>query len=146
MENTLENKAKFFAQYWGHETRFGDDWISDLFNVDDRGDYIELRRIKQMTLEEGQLFLNNFFNKSDKCEVVNIVVLTEKAVTIEFRYPDNETPEDDEGYSYSSITIDAENTPYQYVDWWRFYGFAVSWMGLEVPRLVEYGWIKLKEN
>ena len=72
--------------------------------------------------------------------------MPEKCFIIEFRYPDNETPEDDEGYSYSSVTIDADRTSYEHIDWLRCHGFAVSWMGLDVPKLIEYDWIKIKND
>jgi hypothetical protein len=153
MDNTLENKEKFISQYWGQVlisdlTNGGVRTLypighSNLYNLDEI--YLELKPISQMTLKEGQKFLEAFFRFNTKSEVVNIIVIPEKCFIIEFKYPDNETPEDDEGFSYSSVTIDAERTSYEHIDWLRYHGFAVTWMGLDVPTLLSYGWIKLKE-
>lgn len=148
MENNLENKEKFFAQYWGQKI-LGNPFWKELGDNREVGascslldSHLNLKALSQMTLKEGQDFLETFY-QAENCEVIEIQVIPEKALIIKFKYPDKETPEDNEGYSYSSVSINAERTSYEYVDWFRYNGFAVAWMGLEVPKLIEYGWIKL---
>ena len=97
-----------------------------------------------MSLQEGQKFMETFFKFSPGCEVYGISVTTGVCFTIRFKYVDNEEGDED-GFGYSSVTIDAEKTSYEYIDWLRFHGFATAWMGLEIPKLIEYGWIKLKD-
>ena len=99
-----------------------------------------------MTLEEGQKYLDTFYKFGPGNIVCGIEFYKGWGFSIIFKYKDNETPEDDEGYSYSSVSIESENTSYEDVDWLRLNGFAVSWGGLSVDQLIEYGWIKLKED
>ena len=108
MENTLENKEKFFAQYWGQEVLLGEDETIHKLNAGDMAfgiqfNWLELKPLSSITDEDA----------------INL------------------------GYGYVShfkSNLDRN------IDQLRNLGFAVPWMDLSVEDLVEYGWIKLKEN
>ena len=107
-QNTLENKAKFFAQYWGqHVLYFSSDFLRKIDSLTlvgiENDDYLELKPISKITDEDA----------------INL------------------------GYGYASHL---KSNLDRNIDQLRNLGFAVPWMDLSVEDLVEYGWIKLKEN
>lgn len=108
IQNTLENKARFFAQYWGqkvfktslkqeipHKNNFGK---SIQFN-----DFLELKPLSQINDEDA----------------INL------------------------GYGYASHL---KSNLDRNIDQLRNLGYALPYMDLSVEDLVEYGWVKLKEN
>ena len=108
LENTLENKAKFFAQYWGqHVLYFSSDFLRKIDNLTldsiENDDYLELKHISQIS------------NK----DVINL--------------------------GYGNMLHIKSNLD-RNIDQLRNLGFAVPWMDLEVEELIDYGWVKLKEN
>lgn len=153
MENNILNKGKFFAQYWNQKVLcFNDEGqykLGNCYEVDgsvDEHSFLELKSIKNMSLEEAQKYLDTFYNHGPGNIVCDLEFYKGWGFSIIFKYKDNETPEDDEGYSYSSVSIESTNTSYEDVDWFRLNGFAVSWGGLSMEQLIEYGWIKIKED
>lgn len=138
MENTLENKAKFFAQYWGQDlikvempewggkTRIVDSLTleSDSFNRF----YLELKPLSSITDEE-LVKIAKFYEST-----AHNVKLDDGQISFDFIYGDQGASgaiEISDGYCH---------------DWLRSNGFATEWMGLSVETMIEYGWIKLKEN
>lgn len=130
MENTLENKAKFFALYWGQELLNGTGLVYSATmktRLSDNGDYLELKPLSSITDEEKRII--------DEMEGVG----------------DEENPE-----GYFNYGNKYENCYYRNGDFVRFplletyqflqsKGYALPWMGLSVEKMVEYGWIKLTE-
>ena len=107
-ENTLENKAKFFAQYWGqHVLYFTSDFLRKIDNLTldsvENDDFLELKPISKISDEE----------------VINL--------------------------GYGNILHLKSNLD-RNIDQLRNLGFAVPWMDLEIEDLIDYGWIKLKED
>lgn len=111
-QNTLENKARFFAQYWGQKIicfphnknpiRY-DNPNKLLAGKFERNAYLELKPLSQISDEDA----------------INL------------------------GYGYASHL---KSNLDRNIDQLRNLGFAVPYMDLSVEDLVEYGWIKLKEN
>lgn len=136
MENTLENKAKFFAQYWGQEvfskTHGATTHILDYVRLGSISDIsvIELKPLSQISDE-------------DAIEVAKICL-------IQAGEYDN-TVSDYELLNYCHTEYIQPNeylrfTPQYILDFLRSRGYALPWMGLSVDKLIEYGWIKLKED
>ena len=129
MENTLENKAKFFAQYWGQKvlTRPNSDnkkWVL--------GDEVSIHSTLSKSGYDYQYFLElkplSLITDEDKIQIG----LTKGYLEENYPYADNNSPEIFFGLSLSDG------------DYLRSKGYALSWMGLSVETLEEYGWIKFK--
>lgn len=153
MENTLENKAKFFVQYW--------DQNIIKVNMPMWGD--ESRIIDSITLESDSFKL--FFleltplsqiSDEDAIEVARILFGDSNDFAIEFNAA-GITSVSPYGLPCYSYTIDINwsgEISYERAsalklliayDYLRSKGYALSWMGLSVEKLVEYKWLKLKE-
>lgn len=131
MENTIENKVKFFAQHWGQEVqrvimshskpicKVGNylDWD------DINEDFLELISLSELSdedaIEVGKL--NGSITDNDKLVGHSLVYWLHKKGT------------------NRDITFEA-------IDYLRSKGYAVPYMGLSVEKLIEYGWIKLKNK
>lgn len=137
-ENNLENKAKFFAQYWGQEIvkwNFSAGGHSSMkltvddirLNAPNESDFfLELTLLSQIT-DEDALFIGGlidlgYFDKKD------IIELTKGCINSAIKG--------------SSANIICWVNIFDYL---RSKGYALPWMDLSVEDLVEYGWIKLKD-
>lgn len=158
MGNTLENKAKFFAQYWGQEVypAVGALEVLDFKYIDPMYDtsVIELKPLSSITDEDAfevarfvspMLFEGNGENGDhfiDKSESLWYSIKHKKKVMMVdidldgyvFEYRD-----DEEGYTRPSNSLAG-------ADYLRSKGYALPWMGLSVEDLVNFGWIKLKNT
>lgn len=137
MENTLENKAKFFAQYWGQEVLIANPdnnqtipfnninpWI--YHNTDIA--WLELKPLSSITDDELGT-IARFYNRT-----ATNVYIDQDQLTFDY-YHGDET---------HSAAVEL-NSGYC-LDFLRSNGFAMEWMGLTVGQLQEYGWIKLKSE
>lgn len=123
MTNTLENKAKFFAQYWGQEV-FGSPYLKgswcytgENFDEIDESVWMNLKPLSSITDEDAK----------EICKIVR---------------PDVKW----KNYSKDSIYRFANTFSEHNVlgcDYFRSKGYALPYMGLSVETLIEYGWIKL---
>lgn len=128
MENTLENKAKFFAQYLKQKVVFKTDWEcfndKSLMELDPTylqtgnnvlvGGYLVLKPLSSITDDDQRYVL------SDK--LCNSMELVE---------------EDKIGAFFISDCY--------LTDYLRSKGYALPYMGLSVETLVSYGWVKLTD-
>jgi hypothetical protein len=150
MKNTQENKAKFFAQYWGQELKTSDvhknkglkplEINAHSIQYVDNHSYLELAPLSQLTREDA-IFIY--------CKK-NGIFRTERVSLVEYTFSNNVLSIDIYSPDYSS-----ELTPKDYIyinnlsvylsDYLRSKGYAIPYMGLSVETLIEYGWIKLKE-
>ncbi len=142
MENTLENKAKFFALYYSQKRikriyLMGNickyfNWIdSEFFSYPDPW-IAELKPLSSISDE-------------DAIDIYSIMIPTGKSTEKERIFygrsfiknydTTNETLEFAQSY------LDIQRA----IDFLRSRGYALPWMGLSVEQLTEYGWIKLKE-
>ncbi len=139
MENSLENKAKFFALYWGVNCISNDDFVwhgQETFETvlstskgDLSGWYATLKSLKDITDEDA-------VEVAKICEFTNQNSFTCKVFV--------------ENYFYNQYTIDR---PYSFthnvsqsIDLLRSKGYALPWMGLSIEQLIEYGWVKIQES
>ena len=131
-ENTLENKTKFFAQYWGQDLLcrviFGKNKneiimhntpCSNLKLGEIIDSYLELKPLSQISDEDAIKISKEFH--IFKSDIRNSV----KELFQEF---------------------DVLGLSMETGDYLRSKGYALPWMDLSVEDLIEYGWIKLKEN
>ena len=156
-ENTLENKAKFFAQYWGqHVLYFSSDFLRKIDNLTldsvENDDYLELKPISQISnndaIEVAKLVSPMLFEGRgkngghyiDKSEIGWYSVKHEgKTLMVDI---------DLDGYVFEYDEIDEYKRPSRSLigtDYLRSKGYALPYIDLSVEDLVEYGWIKLKE-
>jgi hypothetical protein len=127
MENTLENKAKFFAQYYGQQVlNYGLKelcFLNFAFMLDDdiSKNILELKPLSLITNE-------------DAIEIVNIDNLGIGYYS------------DDKSIRSVKSILKLPSLSSGKVDYLRSKGYALPWMGLNVETLQEYGWIKLKTD
>lgn len=139
-ENTLENKAKFIALYWGQNVFKYDREGStiDKFEIGNLQyipksraldfSFLELIALSKIT-DEDALELSKFKQKIDN--ETNMLVFNSKDSAI--RYVKNNI----------NLCLSGKS---KNVDWLRSKGYAVDWMDLSVEDLETYGWIKVKSN
>ena len=123
-QNTLENKARFFAQYWGqHVLYFSSDFLRKIDYLTivgiENDDYLELKPLSQISDEDSIEIYKEF--PAFKSDIRNSV----KELFKEF---------------------DVLELSLETGDYLRLKCYALPWMDLSVEDLVEYGWVKLKES
>lgn len=135
IKNTLENKLRFFTQYWGQFVLLNEDWDEDndgifevhtksmLFVEEDGGEgyYLKLKPLSKMTRKNIK-----------KC-----MFETNSELKLDFD-GSKWTASNKDGFYLGEGYLLPEN-----VDYLRAKGFAVGWRGLKVEQLQKYGWIKL---
>ena len=150
MENTLENKAKFFAQYWCQKIicfphnknpiRY-DNPNKLLAGTFERNAYLQLKPLSQISDEEA-------------IELMRLKIESKGVVDIETIEIENKTLD---GYTFIvkyknwddervGFIFKGHTNPLSFYDFLRSKGYALPWMDLSVEDLIEYGWVKLKEN
>ena len=147
-QNTLENKARFFAQYFGqHVLYFSSDFLRKIDNLTldsvENDDYLELKPLSQISDEDVIQGITYLYN------------ITREALgeILEIEHYD----------TFSSITTIGIGCNFKTsrsihhwrgtkkigsveADYFRSKGYALPYMDLSVEDLVEYGWVKLKEE
>ena len=133
MKNTPENKAKFFALYWGQEVlkrkcsstnfaaRIGTELPIEKFILS-RPYFLELKPLSQITDEDAievDRLRFNFRNHAGKSIIGKNYIATSA----------------NKNYMYSII-----------VDFLRSKGYALPYMGISVEQQIKWDWIKLKEG
>ena len=172
-ENTLENKAKFFAQYFSqHVLYFSSDFLRKIDNLTldsvENDDYLELKPLSQITDEDINFVAkvchqvpNLTFEIKRQDGIVHATSVDkygiERHICINFKYatincniriPDANDKLISYKVNIAEIHMNASRVVgyIQSLDYLRSKGYAVPYMDLSVEDLVEYGWIKLKEN
>lgn len=161
MENTLENKTKFFALYWGLDFTGSDQYgeympgtwsefpkyvdkqyliLKPLYSISD-DDAIEVAKI--MTFHDGKgLIIER--KKNGEIEMYDRYNDEPHFLNTLFFVPDPfEIFSRDDNRNW--FQYDAERF-LEVTDFLRSRGYAVPWMGLSVEQLIEYGWIKIKKK
>jgi len=133
MENTLSNKAKFFALYWGQKVY----WFTDSFirkvdhvvlNTVEESCFLELKPLSSITDEDIE-------------HLINLMGLVRTALeNNEWRAFFN-TVFIEKGMPATEFHVFQVQTA---LDFLRSKGYALPWMDLSVEKQIEYGWIKLK--
>ena len=122
MKNTLENKAKFFAQYLLQRVLILDKWA-----VSEKPFILEANLLESATIEFSNLLLKTlssitpkeqgFITSSKKCNSTELIIKSKIG-----------------NYFEGDLYI---------TDFLRSKGYALPYMGLSVETMVEYGWVKL---
>ena len=144
MENTLENKAKFFAQYYG-QNLIHSSFTNEINEVNgflgnlNKNYWLELKPLSQITNEDAcelyRTYDNGFTNEYLKYKGVH----EDEFLWFTSTYENGET------YNYYIDLINLRKLTLNAVDYLRSKGYALPYNGLSVEKLVEYGWVKLKE-
>lgn len=145
MEHTIENKAKFFALYWGQDVFRIKDGIDNpgkhiisnnyvdhlvlknLSDITDK-DAIEVFKIiggEKINPDNYEENSKGFFNQNDSDQYI----IFEKE-GVEFWVDDFQLSKD-------------HNKTLRLFDYLRLKGYALPYNGLSVEDQIEYGWIKL---
>ena len=131
-ENTLENKAKFFAQYWGQHLIIMGSFLRIIDHVTlcniENDDILQLKPLSKISDEYCILIFNKFFPNAIKYSNA------EKIYDIKSSIKSN----------FSEDVIIDEDFIF-YTDFMRSKGYALPYIDLSVEDLIEYGWIKLEE-
>ncbi len=138
LENTLENKAKFFAQYFSqHVLYFSSDFLRKIDNLTldsiENDDFLELKPLSHISDEDAIEFFDILF--------ANVGTHKDKPkdFKIEFGKEWSQVPFSER---YGLIPKGFLNG----IDYLRSKGYALPYMDLSVEDLIDYGWVKLKEN
>lgn len=131
MENTLENKEKFFAQYYGQKVGYHDKfsgWIIGGVIRSSKIEYLELTSLKDITDEDAAHICdmagystNDFFKKVELGKQLLKEYLTSSRCNVQ--------------------PLDW----LQIFDYLRSKGYLVPWMGLSTEEIISRGWAKTKE-
>ena len=139
-QNILENKARFFAQYWCQKIicfphnknpiRY-DNPNKLLAGTFERKAYLQLKPLSQIS-DEDAIDVSKIFGLGHLSGAIKELILSIFRTSI-----------NDSGTTSSTNGI---KNWMQVFDYLRSKGYALPYMGLSVEDLVEYGWIKLKED
>ena len=134
MENNLENKARFFALYWGQS----------LIMMPNIGMYqkipihhVNLNYIQDCILELTPL---SDITDEDAIEVYDLVYVSD----FKPKFKIGEIKETLLKNFHEEFTDFSPKDFLLIFDNLRSKGYALPWMGLSVEKLIEYGWVKLK--
>ena len=147
-QNTLENKARFFAQYFGqHVLYFSSDFLRKIDNLTldsvENDDFLELKPLSQISDEDviqGITYLYNITREAlgEILEIEHYCTFS-SITTIEIGC-NFKTSRSIHHWSGTKKIGSFE------ADYFRSKGYALHYMDLSVEDLVEYGWVKLKEE
>ena len=138
MENTLENKMKFFALYYGQEVmkeqgkRQINTYTVSYLDYDKSNHWLELTTLLSITDEDAMKLAK--------------IGLPERIHDYLWSYQTGRA------IAKSIQEGRQTNTYYPFFrmgdafDFLRSKGYAVDWLGLPVQKQIEYGWIKLKNK
>ena len=126
IENTLENKSKFFAQYWGQHLIIMGSFLRIIDHVTlcniENDDILQLKPLSKISDEYiFELTSHLDFDNSEINEFKDLIIRN-----------------NNEWYNY----FDKQEIIFVY-DYLRSKGYALPYMDLSVEDLIEYGWIKL---
>ena len=148
LENTLENKARFFAQYFGqHVLYFSSDFLRKINSLTldsiENDDFLELKPLSQISDEDVIQGIMITYNKTydDLGEILEVKHYnTFSSITTTSAGGNFKTHR-----SFHHWNGDRKIGSME-CDYLRSKGYALPWMDLSVEDLVEYGWVKLKEE
>lgn len=147
-QNTLENKARFFAQYFGqHVLYFSSDFLRKIDNLTldniENDDFLELKPLSQISDEDVIQGIMITYNKTydELGEILEVKHYNTFSSITTTRAGENFKTHRSFHHWNGDRKIGSMEC-----DYLRSKGYALPYMDLSVEYLVEYGWIKLKEN
>jgi len=144
MENNLENKANFFAQYWGQEVLIDESidallevCLNDLLNVkiENNNCYLKLKPLSKISDEDLLEMLRLYNSTMTDADL--------KSLTIEDKLDISDC------LLGKADIAQNETSPLVYLavyDFLRSKSYALPYMGLSVEEQVERGWVRLIDN
>jgi len=156
MENTIENKAKFFALYLNIRGAVFREGFGNRDNINpnglDENDVLELTPLSQITdedaIELSKIIAPDLFMSAGNDNKHFIDRRFEPDwITVRHRRKIQSVDIDFDGYT--CICNEEEEylrNPYAHsgIDFLRSKGYALPWNGITVEKMIEYNWIKLK--
>ncbi|QQT61011.1 MULTISPECIES: hypothetical protein [Sphingobacterium] len=143
MDNTIENKAKFFALYWGQNVRFwtlnGPSVLSKVghtYMTKAILDSCTLKLKPISTLSDNDAIILFDLSKYDKIEITRHFS-GKNHVGVEFRWVD-EVVNNADGFSYSAIGLSIPEITHKQAMLAISMGYYIG-DGTEI----DYGWVKL---
>jgi len=134
LQNTLENKAKFFAQYWGQAV------IQD---VDNSG-VSQIYPVVQSNMyrfEESILLLKPLSSITDEDLELLVPIVQSTSYHGSYLKP-NMVKQIFNDYLNKGSSLHGTQW-WQMKDFLRSKGYALPYNGLSVEKQIEYGWVKL---
>ena len=127
-QNTLENKARFFAQYFGqHVLYFSSDFLRKIDNLTldsiENDDFLELKPLSQIS-DDDYNKLHNVTGYIIEDRVVNV---GNNSVTIYHKWNDKDMKN---GFGHSASTIYYDSLNQLGCDYLRSKGYALPYMDL----------------
>lgn len=159
MENTIENKEKFFAQYWGQRLLTYGKQKGYLVNHFLDGNYtkafLELTSLSDITDEDAIEVAKMALGYSKLPQQINISETVNRKIGFGFSFWLNGESEYqiDLGNFYNPklFCLNRHTSPSEYLhnalkisDYLRSRGYALPWLGVSVEEQIKRGWIKLK--
>ncbi|QEL01099.1 hypothetical protein FKG96_09865 [Olivibacter sp. LS-1] len=154
IENTPENKARFFGLYYMQPVLSGSDMWNTVngycLNIIRAQNYhLELTHISQITdddaIELAQILTRWVWNLDLGTKVIkesNQITVYYDALNNGFKH---RTTIYDDFFSRNYTGDPIQPFTGESFDYLRSKGYALTWMGLSVEDLINYGWIKLRE-
>lgn len=167
IENTLENRTKFVLQYCGQDILRAGTATFEEFQYSEcvqftytigKSSYLDLTPLSQITDEHAIEVIKIFkgysgMHKSttkidrDSKEIFKQFYWTNPFVDGGFQGIDDQTVI--ANFSNEGIHVLKSNRESDYwyaLDFLRSQGYALPWMGISVQELIEWGWVKIKEE
>ena len=138
IENTLENKAKFFAVYWGQNIGGARSLVSEMYyndlevNNGNEIEYINLRQLSSIT-DEDAIAVSKILRwqlDNDKLSISRIHSIRQILTS---------------GSPFGNSGSPFIKHQWEVADFLRSSGYLLPWMGLTPNEIIGYGWAKCKE-
>lgn len=152
--NTLENKAKFFAQYLGQFRLFNDNRVwhtapvrGDIIDKIDEDCYLLLKPLSSINDEDAVEIkkISMLQNKCDLSSINKIEFIKVKGGAINMCYEYKIHWKLFKADTSYIVLKQGFNLKLSVIDYLRSKGYALPYNGITVEQQIEYGWIKLKE-
>lgn len=161
MQNTLENKTKFFAAHFGQEVRCSEAVPGPLFKINYealRGTTVDvsfllLTPLSSIALDDARAvakIINCYHTGIDlqiESHTKQMFGKTHKWVRVFYTYEEKQHivfNVGDDGISHNKGAAYFEQWS-SCLDYLRSKGYALQWMDMSIEELISRGWIKLKK-
>lgn len=127
MQNTIENKAKFFAQYWWQEVFVLKEQnyriTKSRFNAEtfSQKPFISLKPLSSIS-DEDAIEVSTIWGSDVKSKITGGIIVSRILSA------------DSSGEMRNVCGV---------IDFLRSRGYALPWMGVSVEQQIEWGWVKL---
>lgn len=148
MENTPENKAKYFGCHYDVEYRQNNGVFNKIspyafmWDIVEGNSHLLLTPISQITDEDAiQTMLLVMPSLNDKTWEVIRIKRAGPNIFIEFKWKDDLFKK---GWGFSEYGFSAESLEIEQYQYLQSVGTALKWHSLSIEELINRGWMKLK--